>query len=73
MVLEDEKGRGGTDVLDSGHDGAWHGQNCKRVGVGGAKRSRWALQDGSPWATQAIWILSQGHKQGDAKSDMHYP
>lgn len=50
---------------------AWSG-NYKRVGAGGAKcPSRWALQDGSPGATRAVWIFFQGHKQWDAKSDMH--
>ena len=28
--------------------------NCKRVGAGGTKRSRWPLQDRRPWATQAV-------------------
>ena len=46
--------------------------NCKRVGVGGAKRSRWALQDRSPWAMQAVQILSQDHKRQDTKIDVHF-
>lgn len=48
--MRPEEGGGGKNVLGRGHDAAQHGQRTARGSVLEEQRSRWALQDRSPWA-----------------------
>lgn len=61
LVPEDKKaggqrkggsGQKGKHVLGKEHEAAHKVRELQRLGAGGAKR--WAVEDGNPWAMQAV-------------------